>query len=46
MQEKESINYNDCSVQILEITVRHHQACLVMPNSYSRDRMFRLQTSL
>ena len=39
MQEKESIMVVRCELKILSlrITVRHHSASLVMPNSYPRD---------
>ena len=42
MQEKESIMVVRCELKIpsLEITVRHHLASLVMPNSYPRDGIF------
>ena len=26
----------------MRVTVRHHEACLVMPNSYPSDRIFNL----
>ena len=44
MQEKESIMVVRCELKIpsLGITVRHHSASLVLPNSYMypRDRIF------
>ena len=42
MQEKESIMAVRCELKIpsLEITVRHHSASFVMPNSYPRNRIF------
>ena len=42
MQEKESIMTVQCKFKILsrEITVRHHEASLMMPNSYPCDRIF------
>ena len=42
MQEKESIIVLRCKLKILSlgITVRHHSARLVMPNSYPRDGIF------
>ena len=45
MQEKESIMVVRCELKIpsLGITVRHHSASLVMPNSYPRDGIFNLQ---
>ena len=41
MQEKESIMVVWCELKIpsLGITVQHHSASLVMPNSYPRDRI-------
>ena len=45
MQEKESIMVVRCELKILSlgITVQHHSASLVMPNSYPHDRIFNLQ---
>ena len=42
MQEKESIMVVRCELKIpsIGITVRHHSASLVMPNSYPRDGIF------
>ena len=42
MLEKESIMVIRCQLKItwLGITLRHHSASLVMPNSYPRDGMF------
>ena len=42
MQEKESIMVvrSELKVPSLGITVRHHLASLVMPNSYPRDGIF------
>ena len=42
MQEKESIKVVWCELKIpsLGITVRHHLASLVMPNSYPREGIF------
>ena len=42
MQEKESIMVVRCELKLpsLRITVRHHSASLVMPNSYPHDRIF------
>ena len=42
MQEKESIMVVRCELKIpsLGITVRHHSASPVMPNSYPRDGIF------
>ena len=42
MQDKESIIVVRCELKIpsLGITVRHHSASLVMPNSYPRDGIF------
>ena len=42
MQEKESITVVRCELKIppLGITVRHHSASLMMPNSYLRDGIF------
>ena len=42
MQEKESVMVVQCELKIptLGITVRHHSASLVMPNSYPRDGIF------
>ena len=42
MQEKESVTVVWCELKIpvLGITVRHHLASLVMPNSYPRDGIF------
>ena len=42
MQEKESIMAVRCKLKIpsLWITVWHHSASLVMPNSYPRDGIF------
>ena len=39
-QEKESIMVRRCKLKIsvTRVTVRHHSASLVMPNSYPRDR--------
>ena len=44
MQEKESIMVVRCELKIpsLGITVRHHSASLVLPNSYPRDGIFSL----
>ena len=49
MQEKESIMVVQCELKILSlgITVRHHSASFVMPNSYPRDGIFNLhQTTI
>ena len=43
MQEKESIMV--VRILSLGITVRHHLANLVMPNSYPRDEIFNLHLS-
>ena len=42
MHEKESVIAVRCELKIplLGITVRHHSANLVMPNSYPRDGIF------
>ena len=42
MLEKETIMVVRCELKIpsLGITVRHHSARLMMPNSYPRDRIF------
>ena len=42
MQEKESIMVVWCELKILSlgITVQHHLASLMMPNSYPRDGIF------
>ena len=42
MQEKESVMVGRCELKIpsLGITVRHHSASLMMPNSYPRDGIF------
>ena len=42
MQEKESIMAVRCELKILSlgVTVRHHSASLVMPNSYPPDGIF------
>ena len=42
MQEKESVMVVPFELKILSlgITVRHHSASLVMPNSYPRDGIF------
>ena len=42
MQKKESIMVVRCELKIpsLGMTIRHHEASLVMPNSYPRDRTF------
>ena len=42
MQEKESIMVVRYRLKLpsLGITIRHHSACHVMPNSYPRDRIF------
>ena len=42
MQEKESVMVVQCELKLLSlgITVRHHEACRVMPNSYPHDRIF------
>ena len=44
MQEKESVMVVQCELKIpsLEITIRHHSASVVMPNSYNRDGIFNL----
>ena len=44
MQEKESKMVVRCELKIpsLGITVGHHSASLVMPNSYPCDRIFNL----
>ena len=38
--------FNGCEVLIenyaMRVTVRHHKACRVMPNSYPSDRIFNL----
>ena len=42
MQEKESVMVVSCELKIpsLKITVRHHSASLMMPNSYPCDGIF------
>ena len=44
MQEKESVMiiHFELKFPSLEITVRHHSASLIMPNSYPRDGIFNL----
>ena len=38
--------FNDCEVliwnSVIQVTVRHHEACQMMPNSYPNDRIFNL----
>ena len=48
MQKKESIMVVWCELKILSlgITVRHHLAGLVMPNSYPRDGIIYLHLTI